>query len=115
MILTVPALMALWTNHDVLNHHLTRYTKRSFRHVARQAGFATEEERYLYHWTCPVKLGVRVMESVVHSQPEAPRVPAGWANDILFRLSRLEQRTLSAFNMPFGSSLMVLGGKGKSA
>ena len=30
MVITVPALMALWTNHDVLNHHLTRFTKRSF-------------------------------------------------------------------------------------
>ena len=64
MIITVPALMALWTNHDVLNHHLTRYTRRSFRKVAGQAGFEAQEERYLYHWTCPVKLGVRVIESM---------------------------------------------------
>ena len=115
MIITVPALMALWTNHDVLNHHLTRFTKRSFRQVAGGAGFATQEERYLYHWTCPVKLGVRVMENVVHSQPEAPRIPAGWANNLLFRVSRLEQKTLSALPMPFGSSLLVVGGKGKAA
>ncbi len=39
MVITVPALMALWTNHDVMNHHLTRYTKRSFRQVAHRAGF----------------------------------------------------------------------------
>jgi SAM-dependent methyltransferase len=115
MIITVPALMALWTNHDVLNHHLTRYTKRSFRQVACLAGFETQEERYLYHWTCPVKLGVRVMEGLVRSQPEAPRIPASWANDVLFRVSRFEQRTLSTLPMPFGSSLMVVGGKGKAA
>lgn len=35
LLITVPAFMALWTNHDVLNHHLTRYTKRSFSNVAR--------------------------------------------------------------------------------
>jgi 2-polyprenyl-3-methyl-5-hydroxy-6-metoxy-1,4-benzoquinol methylase len=29
-IATVPAFMALWTNHDVLNHHFTRYTKSAF-------------------------------------------------------------------------------------
>ena len=113
MIITVPALMALWTNHDVLNHHLTRYTKRSFRNVARQAGFESREERYLYHWTCPVKLGVRVVEKVAHSQPEAPTVPARWVNDVLFRVSRLEQKTLSTLPMPFGSSLMVVGSKRK--
>ena len=113
MIITVPALMALWTNHDVLNHHLTRYTKRSFRNVARQAGFESREERYLYHWTCPVKLGVRVVEKVAHSQPQAPKVPARWVNDVLFQVSRLEQKTLSTLPIPFGSSLMVVGSKEK--
>ena len=115
MIITVPALMALWTNHDVLNHHLTRYTKRSFHNVARQAGFKTLEERYLYHWTCPVKLGVRVMEKVVHAPPETPKIPTPWANDVLFRVSRLEQKTLSTLPMPFGSSLMVVGSKEQPA
>ena len=111
VIVTVPAFMALWTNHDVLNHHLIRYTKQSFRKVARQAGFQIQEERYLYHWTCPVKLGVRIMEGVVHPKPEAPKIPANWANEMLFWASRLEQKTLGAFPMPFGSSLMVVGGR----
>jgi SAM-dependent methyltransferase len=115
VIVTVPAFMALWTNHDELNHHLTRYRKRSFRKVARQAGFQIQEERYLYHWTCPVKLGVRVMERVVRTKPEAPTIPARWANDALFWVSRFEQKTLSALPMPFGSSLMVVGSKEKSA
>ena len=115
MIITVPALTALWTNHDVLNHHLTRYTKRSFRKVARQAGFETREERYLYHWTCPVKLGVRAMESLAQPQPEAPRVPPEWMNSLLFQISRMEQKTLSTLPMPFGSSLMVVGHRGRAA
>jgi 2-polyprenyl-3-methyl-5-hydroxy-6-metoxy-1,4-benzoquinol methylase len=115
MIVTVPAFMALWTNHDVLNHHLIRYTKHSFHKAARHAGLRIRKEHYLYHWTCPMKLGVRVMESVVRPQPKAPRVPVGWLNDVLFWLSRLEQKTLSALPMPFGSSLMVVGGKRKLA
>jgi 2-polyprenyl-3-methyl-5-hydroxy-6-metoxy-1,4-benzoquinol methylase len=40
MILTVPAFMSLWTNHDVLNHHHIRYTKQTFRKVAQGAGFS---------------------------------------------------------------------------
>jgi len=115
VIVTVPAFMALWTNHDVLNHHLVRYTKRTFRQVARQAGLQTQEERYLYHWTCPVKLAVRVMESVVHAKPETPKVPPGWANEVLYWMSRLEQKTVSSFPMPFGSSLLLIGSKGKPA
>jgi SAM-dependent methyltransferase len=115
VIVTVPAFMALWTNHDVLNHHLIRYTRLSFRKLARQAGFHIQEARYLYHWTCPVKLGVRVMERLVRASPKAPKIPGRWANEALFWVSRLEQKTLSALPMPFGSSLMAVGGKGKSA
>jgi hypothetical protein len=106
--------MALWTNHDVLNHHHIRYTKRTFRKVATRAGFQTQEEHYLYHWTCPVKLGVRVMESMIQPEPKAPRIPMSVANEVLFWLSRLEQKTLSILPMPFGSSLIVVGGKRKT-
>ncbi len=31
LLITVPAFMLLWTQHDVLNHHLVRYTKSSIR------------------------------------------------------------------------------------
>jgi 2-polyprenyl-3-methyl-5-hydroxy-6-metoxy-1,4-benzoquinol methylase len=112
MIVTVPAFMALWTNHDVLNHHHIRYTKQTFRKVARGAGFMPHEERYLYHWTCPVKLGVHVIEGVIHPKPKVPSIPWAPANETLFWISRLEQKTLSAFPMPFGSTLLVVGSKG---
>ena len=114
VIITVPAFMALWTTHDDMNHHLTRYTKSSFHEVARQAGFQPDEERYLYHWTCPVKLGTRIVERVFHSTPKTPKIPPTIVNEALFWLSRFEQRTLSALPMPFGSSLMVVGGKRRS-
>lgn len=112
ILLTVPAFMALWTNHDVLNHHMTRYTKRRFQELAREAGFQILEERYLYHWTFPVKLGVRTVEHILHLKPTPAKIPANWANEALFWISRMEQKTLSAWHMPFGSSLMIVGSRG---
>lgn len=111
VVITVPAFMVLWTNHDLLNHHHTRYTKQRFREVAQHGGFRIDEERYLYHWTCPIKLAMHLVESIFHLKPAAPKIPAGWANETLFWMSRLEQKTLSIYPMPFGSSLMVVGGK----
>ena len=108
---TVPAFKSLWTNHDVVNHHYTRYTKRSFREMAAAAGLRLQEERYLYYWTCPVKLGIRVMERALRRKPAPAEVPPPWINGALFRLTRLEQKTLGKLPMPFGSSLMVIGGK----
>jgi len=115
VIVTVPAFMALWTNHDVLNHHLTRYTKGSFREVAQRSGLDIQEARYFYHWTFPAKLATRAVEQTLHTKPEAPKIPAKWLNQVLFWLSRLEQTTLSTLPVPFGSSLMIVGRQGKSA
>jgi hypothetical protein len=107
--------MSLWTNHDILNHHMTRYTKRHFREIAGEAGFQILEEFYLYHWTCPIKLGVRTVENIFHLKPTPARIPAAWVNEALFWISRLEQKTLSAWHMPFGSSLMIVGSRGKAS
>jgi SAM-dependent methyltransferase len=105
---TVPAFMSLWTNHDVTNHHYTRYTKRSFAEVARHAGLRIREERYLYHWTCPLKLAQRASERLLRQAPALPTIPPRWLNEMFFRLSRLEQKTVSRLLVPFGSSLLIV-------
>jgi SAM-dependent methyltransferase len=106
---TVPAFMALWTNHDVMNHHFIRYTKASFQRVAMDAGLRIQEEHYLYHWTCPVKLAIGLIERVLNLKPEPAKVPVRPLNEMMFWLSRLEQKTLTRLPLPFGSSLMVIG------
>ena len=111
---TVPAFRMLWTNHDVVNHHQTRYTKKSFRAVANDAGLDIDEERYLYHWTFPIKLGVRLAEQALGLKAKPPKASKGWVNESLFRISRLEQMTLSRLSVPFGSSLLVVGKKNRA-
>ena len=106
---TVPAFDALWTSHDDINHHYRRYTKRTFRALACEAGLRVDLERYFFHWTFPAKLAARAAEAVVRPVPAPPRIPPGWINESLFALSRLEQRTLGRASLPFGSSLLVAG------
>lgn len=115
LLITVPAFMSLWTNHDRLNHHFTRYTKRTFGRVADQAGFQIQRERYFYHWTFPVKAGLRTLESLFPWKPEPPKIPSGWINEALFWISRIEQKTLSALPIPFGTSLLAVGGRRKAS
>ena len=114
LLITVPAFNLLWTNHDVINGHVTRYTKRSFRELARRAGLHLELERYFFCWTFPVKLATRVVERKLALEPSIPTVPPRWMNQALYRLCRLEQKTLGRLTIPFGSSLMVLGTKAGS-
>jgi 2-polyprenyl-3-methyl-5-hydroxy-6-metoxy-1,4-benzoquinol methylase len=111
LLATVPAFNLLWTNHDVLNAHFTRYTKRAFHDLALQAGLRIESARYLFQWLFPAKLAARLGQRLFHTQPKPPGVPPRWINGALYQLSRLEERIVGSVPWPFGGSLMVLGSK----
>jgi SAM-dependent methyltransferase len=107
LLLTVPAFQILWTNHDRINRHLIRYRRGTLHPLLWQAGFAILEERYLYQWTCPVKLAIRMFEGIFRCPPTVPRVPPKWINRVLYWISHAEQETLGTIGMPFGSTLLV--------
>lgn len=108
VLVTVPAFPAQWTSHDEINRHIARYTRRTLTDLAQSAGARVESSRYFFRWTSPVKLAVRLKESLLGAVPAPPRVPAGWLNAALYRLSRLEQRVLGRWPIPFGSSLLAV-------
>jgi 2-polyprenyl-3-methyl-5-hydroxy-6-metoxy-1,4-benzoquinol methylase len=107
MLITVPAFRLLWTTHDDLNHHYTRYTKRTFEELAAPLG-EVREMRYLFHWLFAAKLAVRAKESLVRSHPRPPRVPPAPLNQTLYAVTRAEQTLLSPLPLPLGSSLMAV-------
>lgn len=110
LLVTVPAFNLIWTTHDDVNEHLARYTKSSFRRLARQAGVRIERMRYFFHWTFFAKILVHLMESVRRPTPTPPSIPPRWINETLKLFSRAEQKTLGALPVPFGSSLMIVAG-----
>ncbi|MFI5257915.1 MAG: class I SAM-dependent methyltransferase [Gemmatimonadales bacterium] len=111
LLATVPAFMALWTRHDALNHHRTRYDRKSFGNVASAAGLRIDECRYFFRWTAAAKLATRAIESLVPGAPAAPSIPPSAINRGLYGRSRLEELLLGAMPVPFGSSLLVVGGR----
>jgi SAM-dependent methyltransferase len=115
IVITVPAFPALWTTHDDLNHHFTRYTKGSFARVAREAGLRIDRSHYWYQWAFPVKLAVRVAEKLLGSKPSSPSIPPPPINRALYRLSRAEQILFARLPIPFGSSLLIIGGAERSS
>ena len=108
---TVPAFMSLWTRHDDLNHHYTRYDRDSFRALASQAGLRVDESRYFFHWTAAAKIATRIKEALVPGAPVSPSVPPEPLNRALYALSRVEARLIGRVALPFGSSLLVVGGR----
>jgi SAM-dependent methyltransferase len=110
LLLTVPAFNLLWTKHDEINHHFTRYRLETLRRVVQEAGLSVERSRYLFHWVFAAKLLVRAREAVLSSADPTPSVPASPINRGLYAFSRLEQRIAGPLALPFGSSLMATCG-----
>jgi SAM-dependent methyltransferase len=111
VLVTVPAFRALWTSHDDLNHHVTRYTKTSFALLACSSSMHFERMRYLFQWTFPAKLAVRLKELLLGAQPAPPSVPPTWINSFLAAATRCEAATIGRLGLPFGSSLLAVGRK----
>jgi SAM-dependent methyltransferase len=107
LLATVPAFNVAWTNHDVLNQHVTRFTKKSLGELLENAGLCVEEQHYFFHWTFLAKLLVRVSEALLPRSPTVPAVPPRWINKLLYLFCRTEQMTLGRLPVPFGSSLIV--------
>jgi len=110
ILITVPAFNLLWTSHDALNHHCVRYTKTSMRSLAKQVGCRIEFMQYFFHWVTPVKLLYRLKESIVRTPPTSPTIPGPGLNAFFISLARLEQKLLQPVGLPFGTSLVCVGG-----
>jgi 2-polyprenyl-3-methyl-5-hydroxy-6-metoxy-1,4-benzoquinol methylase len=115
LVATVPAFLSLWTRHDDINQHYTRYTVRTFRALAAAAGMRIVQTRYFFRWTAAAKLATRLVETLVPGAPTLPGVPAAPINAALYGLSRLEERVAGVAPLPFGSSLLVVGARSAAA
>jgi SAM-dependent methyltransferase len=62
LLLTVPAYQWLWSGHDEINHHQRRYTQRSLKAVAEQAGWQQARTTYFNSLLLPVAILLRVLD-----------------------------------------------------
>lgn len=111
LLLTVPAFPCLWTTHDDLNHHFNRYTKKSLAQLTSQAGMRILRCRYFFYWAFPVKLLIHYKERLLGADPQIPKVPPRWINELLYWFSIVEQSVFGTMPIPFGSSLVAVGSK----
>jgi SAM-dependent methyltransferase len=109
VVITVPAFKMLWTQHDRLNNHRTRYTKDSFSFLAKLAGMQILALRYFFIWLSAAKLVTKMIEALLPSRPRIPRIPPPSINGLLYRISRIEEKLFRRLQLPIGSSLLVVG------
>ena len=105
MLVTVPAWKHLWTTHDELNRHLTRYTRGEVEALL-GAHLNVLKVRYFFRWVHPAKVAQRMWEAVRSPEPEAPRVPPRPLNALLYGVSRVEEVLTGWLPVPLGSSVL---------
>jgi SAM-dependent methyltransferase len=106
LLVTVPAFSWLWTSHDDMNHHVTRYTARQLQAAIDGAGLVTLEIGYLFQSLVVPKLLVRAKESLVSRTPRIPRILPPVLNRAARAWFRAEHRV--AGRLPFGGSLLAV-------
>lgn len=105
LFVTVPAFQSLWTRHDELNRHYVRYDRASLGKLLAEAGWKPQEMKYFFHWLAPLKMLVKLKESVRSAEPAIETVPSRLVNELAFRFSVLEGKLLSGLSIPIGTSL----------
>lgn len=105
ILITVPAFNWLWTAHDDMNHHVTRYSAASMGRTIQGAGLTMLESSYLFQSLVVPKLLVRLKETVTPRKPRVPAIPAPAINEAVQAWFRGEHRV--AGWLPFGSSLLA--------
>jgi 2-polyprenyl-3-methyl-5-hydroxy-6-metoxy-1,4-benzoquinol methylase len=107
VLITVPAYQWLWSSHDVLNHHVRRYSATSLRREIEAAGLEQVSSRYLFQSLVVPKLVTRALESLSHPPPRVPTIPPPALNAAVQAWFRAEDAVFGW--LPFGGSVMAVG------
>jgi 2-polyprenyl-3-methyl-5-hydroxy-6-metoxy-1,4-benzoquinol methylase len=108
VLVTVPALKVLWSEHDVVHHHRRRYDRAMLEKSLRAAGLEPQWMSYFNTLLFPLVFAARIAGKLRKSSSDADAVPPGPINELLYRTFGAERRLLSHVKMPVGVSLACI-------
>ncbi|MCU0729411.1 MAG: class I SAM-dependent methyltransferase [Sphingopyxis sp.] len=108
IVLTVPALPALWSSHDELHHHKRRYTKASLQRALVDAGWDIEQSGYFNSLLFPVALLQRLWAKLRGKAEPVDALPAPALNAALRMVFAAERHLIARLPLPIGLSLFAI-------
>jgi SAM-dependent methyltransferase len=111
LIVTVPAYQWLWSNHDVINEHRRRYTRRSLLAVSQEGGWHCERVTYFNSILLPVAAVARTLERLRKEPPDQSLdlwLPPAPLNALLERPLALEAALLARNGNSLRAGLSLL-------
>lgn len=109
ILLTVPALPILWSNHDVIHHHFRRYTKATLLATIQDASFTSLRVTYFNFFLLSLILPTRIVLNALKIKSiNQNGMPHPTLNKMLSKLFSSERNFLTSFNFPLGVSLLAI-------
>jgi SAM-dependent methyltransferase len=108
-VITVPACMFLWSEHDVLNEHKRRYTLEELKTKLLDSGFTIERISYFNTFLFPLISLVRMVNNVLKRKGGSDvDLPHSAVNYIVEKIFSMEKYFLRFMNFPIGVSVLAV-------
>jgi SAM-dependent methyltransferase len=120
VVITLPALALLWSNHDEALGHYRRYHPARVREMLVGSGLRVEKMSFGLFFFFPIALVLRPLQRLLAHRRNRPpetgiiRVPA-FLNRLLIKFMDLENALIRRVNLPVGVSLVAVGRKPTAA
>lgn len=115
LVLSVPALMLLWGQQDVVNLHYRRYTRGTLIPRLKEAGFEVVRTTYFNSILFPAVAAVRLANRALKKEKDSTRsdfeYSLGYADELLYSIFASEKWLLRFLNFPVGVSLFCVARK----
>lgn len=111
LLLTVPAVPWLWSDHDMLHHHKRRYTRAILTQRLHEAGYEITGIGYFNTLLFPLALAQRLLARLLGGGQADHAAPAEPLNSILASIFSFERVLLGRIRFPIGLSLFAVARK----
>lgn len=108
VLVTVPALPWLWSEHDETHHHFRRYTRATLRRSAEAAGLRIVETGFFSALLFPLVAATRCAKKMLGLRGADDRMPNSLLNGLFRRVFALERKLVGRVALPIGSSLFLV-------
>lgn len=108
LLISVPALMFLWSYHDKEHGHVRRYNKKELQNLLIKSGYKIQFITYYNAILFPFIFFTRLLKKLLKSKTCDLKKNNSVLNYILFKIFSFEQHILFKINIPFGTSLCVI-------
>ena len=107
LVLTVPAYMWLWSNHDLSHDHLRRYSRSGLIKLLKEAGYKNVRISYFFTLLFPLGMIERALGKIFHLNA-GMKLPNRVINFIFGCVCGLEVWLIKFINLSYGMSLIVI-------